>query len=114
MNSVSTAIKLAAICRSQKRANASVSVITVMLDAIRRKPSSRNRSSIWPRICPLFGRWKDCQIAVVRLDGKDRDRFGNAAQGAGAERRQSERIADLRCHGRIDEDLPVRRGGTDP
>src|SRR5260370_18320270 len=45
MNSVSTAIKLEPICRVQKRASVSVSVITVIIDAIHRKLASGNRPS---------------------------------------------------------------------
>src|SRR5271155_2364080 len=85
MNSVSTAIKLASFCRSQKPASASLSVITVIIHAIQRKPSSRNRPSIWPLGGP--------QIAAVRLHGKDRDGFGKAAQDL----RVLGGVADPRC-----------------
>src|SRR6266446_3676102 len=45
MNSVSTAIKPEPICRVQKPASVSVSVITVIVDAIHRKLASGNRRS---------------------------------------------------------------------
>src|SRR5260370_40387416 len=45
MNSVSTAIKPEPISRAQNRASVSVSVITVIIDAIHRKLASGNRPS---------------------------------------------------------------------
>src|SRR6266566_7547265 len=45
MNSVSTAIKPEPICRVQNPASVSVSVITVIVDAIHRKLASGNRRS---------------------------------------------------------------------
>src|SRR5262245_13852948 len=45
MNSVSTATKLAPACRAQNRDSASVSVITVIVDAIHRKYGGGNPST---------------------------------------------------------------------
>jgi hypothetical protein len=60
----------------------------------------------------LSGRRQGHHRGIVQFDREDGHRFGEAAQRAGPERRQTEAVADFRRRRRVDQDLAVLGRGA--